>query len=78
MKILPYQEESFFAYRNESAQEFRFVISEQIRQQIFYASLLQNIETNIKSSLLMNALNVAQQIKVPISRTKTSNYNLSF
>ena len=56
MKILPYQEESFFAYRNESAQEFRFVISEQIRQQIFFASLLQNIETNIKSSLLMKAL----------------------
>ena len=51
-----YQEESFFAYRNESAQEFRFVISEQIRQQIFFASLLQNIETNIKSSLLMKAL----------------------
>ena len=56
MKILPYQEEAFFAYRSESAQEFRFVISEQIRQQIFYARLLQNIETNIKSSLLIKAL----------------------
>lgn len=32
------------------------MISEQICQQIFYARLLQNIETNIKSSLLMKAL----------------------
>lgn len=44
------------AYRSESAQEFRFVLSEQIRQQIFYVSLLQKIETNIKSSVLMKAL----------------------
>ncbi len=33
MKILPYQEESFSKYRTESVQEFRFALSEQIRQQ---------------------------------------------
>ena len=36
MKILPYQEESFSKYRTESVQEFRFALSEQIRQQVFY------------------------------------------
>lgn len=56
LKILPYQKEAFFAYHNESAQELRFVTSEQIRQQIFYTRLLQNIENNIKSNLLMKSL----------------------
>ena len=56
MKILPYQEDVFSKYRNESVQEFRFVLSEQIRQQIFYANLLQSIETSIKSNVLTKAI----------------------
>lgn len=56
MKILPYQEEVFSKYRSESVQEFRFALSEQIRQQVFYVSLLQNIETGIKSNVIINVL----------------------
>ena len=56
MKILPYQEDIFSKYRNESVQEFRFVLSEQIRQQIFYVNLLQSIETGIKSNAFIKAL----------------------
>ncbi|SEU12846.1 hypothetical protein SAMN05216521_10651 [Enterocloster clostridioformis] len=56
MKILPYQEESFSKYRTESVQEFRFALSEQIRQQVFYAIFVRNIETSIKSSVVMKAL----------------------
>lgn len=37
MKLLPYKEESFSNYRNESVQELRFALSEQIRKQVFYA-----------------------------------------
>ena len=56
MKILPYQEESFSKYRTESVQEFRFALSEQIRQQVFYTTFVRNIETSIKSSVVMKAL----------------------
>ncbi|EHG33668.1 hypothetical protein HMPREF9467_00702 [ [[Clostridium] clostridioforme 2_1_49FAA] len=56
MKILPYQEKSFSKYRTESVQEFRFALSEQIRQQVFYATFVRNIETSIKSSVVMKAL----------------------
>ena len=43
MKLLPYQEEAFAQYQTESVQEFRFVLSEQIRRQVFFASFVQNI-----------------------------------
>lgn len=56
MKILPYQEAAFSKYRNESVQEFRFALSEEIRRQVFYATFLQNIETGIKSNAFINAL----------------------
>lgn len=56
MKLLPYQDEMFSQYRTESAQEFRFALSNQIRQQIFYATFVENIETNIKSSTIINAI----------------------
>ena len=52
MKLLPYQDELFAEFRNESVQEFRFVLSEQIRAQIFYAPLVKNIETSINSKRL--------------------------
>lgn len=59
MKLLPYQEEAFARYQTESVQEFRFVLSEQIRRQVFFASFVRNIETHIKSNVLINALKQA-------------------
>ena len=56
MKLLPYKEETFARYRNTSVQEFRFALSEQIRRQIFYVNLARNIETHIKSNVIVNAL----------------------
>ncbi len=56
MKILPYKDETFSKYRTESVQEFRFALSRQIREQIFYAIFVENIETHIKSNAIINAL----------------------
>ena len=56
MKILPYQDETFAKYRTESVQEFRFILSEKIRQEIFFVNFMQNIETSIKSTAVLNAL----------------------
>ena len=35
MKLLPYVDKEFADYKDKSVQEFRFVISESIREQIF-------------------------------------------
>ena len=56
MKLLPYQDEAFAEYRTKSVQEFRFVLSEQIRKQVFYTTFVDNIENTIKSTAIMNAL----------------------
>ena len=56
MKMLPYQDATFKEYQYKSVQEFRFVLSKQIREQIFYAHFVKNIENNIKSNRLLNAL----------------------
>ena len=56
MKILPYQDAAFSKYRNSSAQDFRFELSEQIRQQVFFASFVKNIEKHIKSNMVTKAL----------------------
>ncbi len=56
MKILPYQDEAFSKYHAESVQEFRFALSGQIREQVFYAIFVENIETRIKSNTIINAL----------------------
>ena len=56
MKILPYQDEAFSKYRTESVQEFRFVLSEQIRAEVFLTAFLRNIENNIKSNAVVKAL----------------------
>ena len=40
MKLLPYQDETFAKYRAGSVQEFRFVLSGQIRKQIFFATFV--------------------------------------
>ena len=56
MKLLPYQDEVFYKYQTESVQEFRSALSEQIRQQVFYAIFMEKVETSIKSNALINAL----------------------
>ena len=56
MKILPYQEKEFSKYRTESVQEIRFALSEQIRQQIFYATFVKNVENAIKSNSVLKAI----------------------
>ena len=40
MKILPYEDEHFAKYRTKSVQDFRFKISQDIRKQIFFATLV--------------------------------------
>lgn len=64
MKLLPYQNKSFFAYRTKSVQEFRFELSQGIHRQIFFATFVQNIETHIKSNKVTNALKqlIRQQV----------------
>ncbi len=56
MKLLPYHDEAFSKYRTESVQEFRFALSKQIHQQVFYAIFVKKVETSIKSNALINAL----------------------
>ena len=56
MKLLPYQDESFSDFRDKSVQDFRFALSEGIRQQVFFATFVKNIEIRIKSSSVINAL----------------------
>ena len=56
MKLLPYQDEAFSKYRSVSVQEFRFALSEQIRQQVFYAIFVGKAETHIKSNAIIKTL----------------------
>lgn len=56
MKILPYKDSLFVDFKQESVQEFRFVLSQKIREQIFYAYFVKNIESTIKSNVIKNAL----------------------
>ena len=56
MKLLSYQDEKFSDYRDKSVQDFRFALSECIRQQVFFATFVKNIETRINSSSVINAL----------------------
>ena len=61
MKILPYQDVNFKEYQDKSVPEFRFALSSQIREQIFYAHFVKNIENHIKSNLLINTLKMLIQ-----------------
>lgn len=56
MKLLPYQDEVFSKYRNKSVQDFRFALSERIRQEVFFATFVKKSESIIKSSVLMKVL----------------------
>ena len=56
MKLLPYQDETFSKYRKESVQDFRFALSERIRQEVFFATFVEKSESIIKSSALMKSM----------------------
>lgn len=56
MKILPYQDEQFSEYRTKNVQEFRFELSQGIRSQIFLTNFVRNIETHIKSNVIIKEL----------------------
>ena len=64
MKILPYQDEQFSECRTKSVQEFRFELSQGIRSQIFLTNFVRNIETHIKSNVIIKALKqlIRQQV----------------
>ncbi len=47
MKILPYQNKHFSEYRAKSVQEFRFELSQDIRNQIFFATFVKNIRKTL-------------------------------
>lgn len=56
MKLLPYEDSLFADFKKESVQEFRFALSQKIREQVFYAHFVKNIESAIKSNAVKNAL----------------------
>ena len=59
MKLLPYVDDKFASYRNKSIQDFRFALSEGIRRQVFFATFVQKVETQIKSTSVITALKQA-------------------
>ena len=59
MKLLTYVDNEFADYKDKSVQEFRFVISEGTRKQVFFTGFVQNIETQIKSKSVINAIKQA-------------------
>ena len=56
MKLLPYSDNFFAKYQCQSVQDFRFSLSEKIREQVFYASFVDSLETAIKPNALVNSL----------------------
>lgn len=56
MKLLPYSDKAFEKYRDHSVQEFRFLLSEKIREQVFIASFVETLETGLKSSPIIESL----------------------
>lgn len=55
MKLLPYVDDKFAGYSNKIVQDFRFALSEGIRSQVFFATFVQKVETQIKSTSVINA-----------------------
>ena len=56
MKILPYHYDCWKDFQKHSPQELRFVISEQIRRQVFLTTLSKNAKTIGKSEAFLNTL----------------------
>ena len=56
MKILPHHDSFWKEFQNQSPQELRFAISEQIRRQVFLATLREKAETMGKSTSFFHTL----------------------
>lgn len=56
MRILPYRDDFFAKYRNESTQEIRFAFSEHIRQEVFFARFAEKLENGKKSVWIIDAV----------------------
>ena len=56
IKILPYKDEIFAQYKDTSVQEFRLALSQQINQQVIFATFVKNVETTIKSNAFVKAM----------------------
>lgn len=54
MKFLPYMDDSFS--KNQSVQEIRFSVSQQIREQVFIATFVNSVESTIKSNAVIKLL----------------------
>ena len=63
MKLLPYQYEKYSKYRSESGQDFRFALSERIRQEVFLTIFVKKSESMIKSSVFIRTLKYLVQQK---------------
>lgn len=56
MKLLPYQDDTFSMYRNESVQDFCMSLNNRIREQVFFTTFVRKLESTIKWQALKNAL----------------------
>lgn len=56
MKLLPYTDKEFEKYQTQSVQEFRFAISEQIREQIIFVSFAESFKKGLNTKSVINLL----------------------
>jgi len=56
MKILPYADKTFAVYRDMGTQEFRFVLSQKIHEQIILSTFVESAGKAIKSKHAVNRL----------------------
>ncbi len=55
-KLLPYVDATFVSYQIQSPQEFRFFLSEQIREQLIFVTFVKSLENKIKIKSIKNLL----------------------
>ncbi len=55
-KLLPYVDATFVSYQTQSPQEFRFFLSEQIREQLIFVTFVKSLENKIKIKSIKNLL----------------------
>jgi len=53
---IAYSDKVFEKYRDCSVQEFRFALSEKIREQVYIASFVETLETGLKSTPIIESL----------------------
>jgi len=56
MKLLSYYDKAFAEYKDYSVQEFRFVLSEKIREQVFIANFVKSLKNGLKYSPFIQLL----------------------